>query len=91
MGGFVGAARVEQEGRVVDTLRDGQFSGGIPFISEAVAPANVVALEETWYMSWPKDRLKAFLADKPSLNNALQLTLGFDLSQRLLATYARAG
>lgn len=40
-------------------------------------------------MSWPKDKLKAFLKDKAELQSASQLTLGFDLSQRLEARYVR--
>lgn len=86
-----GAARVVRDGKTVDELGDGQFIGGIPFISEAAAPADVVAQQDTWYMSWPKEKLKGFLADQPELNQALQLTLGFDLSNRLVAFYARAG
>lgn len=50
-------------------------------IAERPAPTDVVAIEETHYMSWPKD--------KAELQSALQLTLGFDLSQRLEASYAR--
>ena len=84
-----GRARVEQDGKAVEELGAGQFIGGIPFITEQTAPADVVAAEHTWYMSWPKQTLKAFLGDKPELNGALQLTLGFDLSQRLEAAYAR--
>ena len=58
-------------------------------IAERSAPTDVVAIEETHYMSWPKDKLKAFLKDKAELQSALQLTLGFDLSQRLEASYLR--
>ncbi len=86
-----GRADVVQNGRTVDTLADGQFIGGIPFISDEAAPANVVAVEDTWYMSWPKEVLKNFLTAHPELNHALQLTLGFDLSKRLMAAFARGG
>ena len=53
------------------------------------APADVVALEETYYMSWPKQELKVFLEGKSELHTALQMTLGFDLTKRLEATYVR--
>ena len=53
-----GKARVEKHGSTVEALGDGQFIGGIPFITEAAAPANVVAEETTSYMSWPKAALK---------------------------------
>ena len=85
-----GRARVVKDGKTVEELGPGQFIGGIPFITEDSAPANVVAMEHTWYMSWPKPVLKKFLEQKPDLHTALQLTLGFDLTQRLQAAYARA-
>jgi len=85
----VGKARVVKDGKTVEELGAGRFVGGIPFITESVAPADVIALEETHYMSWPKAKLKEFLERKAELHNALQLTLGFDLAQRLEATYTR--
>lgn len=84
-----GKACVMKDGKAVEELGDGQFIGGIPFISENSAPADVIALEETHYMSWSKKELKAFLEGKAELHTALQLTLGFDLSKRLEATYIR--
>lgn len=84
-----GRARVMQDGKVMDELKDGQFIGGIPFVTEHVAPANVISLDTTYYMAWPKQVLKQFLKSKPELDNALQLILGFDLAQRLEAAYAR--
>ena len=84
-----GKACVMKDGIAVEELGDGQFIGGISFISENSAPADVIALEETYYMSWPKKELKAFLEGKAELHTALQLTLGFDLSKRLEATYIR--
>ncbi len=48
-----------------------------------------VAVEETHYMSWPKAALESFVKAKADLHAALQLTLGFDLTQRLEATYVR--
>ena len=86
----VGKARVVKDGKTVEELGPGQFIGGIPFISESTAPANVIAVEETHYMSWPKATLKEFLKDKAELQGALHLTLGFDLVQRLEASYSRA-
>jgi hypothetical protein len=83
----LGRASVIKDGTVVEELGDGQFIGGMPFISEVTAPADVVALDETYYMSWAKQELKTFLENKHELHIALQLTLGFDLSKRLVATY----
>ncbi len=84
-----GRARVVKDDVHVEELRDGQFIGGIPFITGNSAPANVVAVEETHYMSWPKAALKSFLNGKADLHNALRLTLGFDLTRRLEAIYVR--
>lgn len=84
-----GRACVMKDGKAVEELGAGQFIGGIPFITEQKAPANIVALEQTWYMSWPKAVLKEFLEAKPDLHSALHLTLGFDLTQRLQAVYGR--
>lgn len=84
-----GKARVMRDGKRVEELGQGQFIGGISFITEKAASADVTALEETHYMSWPKETLKEFLKGKAELNSALHLTLGFDLSQRLEAAHAR--
>ena len=84
-----GKACVMKDGEMLEELGDGQFIGGIPFITERSAPTDVIAIEETHYMSWPKDKLKNFLKDKAELRSALQLTLGFDLTKRLEASYAR--
>ncbi len=84
-----GRVNVVKDGKVVEELSDGQFIGEIPFVTEVSAPANVVALEETYYMSWDKQELKKFLKSKTELQMGLQLTLGFDLTKRLEATYVR--
>ena len=84
-----GKAAVMKDGKMLEELGDGQFIGGISFITEDTAPTDVIAIEETHYMSWPKDKLKTFLKDKAELQSALQLTLGFDLSKRLEASYVR--
>jgi hypothetical protein len=84
-----GKACVMKDGKPVEELGDGQFLGGIPFITEQSAPTDVVALETTYFMSWSKQELKKFLGDKVELHAALQLTLGFDLTKRLEASYSR--
>lgn len=83
-----GKVRVEG-GKQVEELRDGQFVGGVSFISGGASPANVVAVEETHYMSWPRAKLKEFLEKHSELDTALHLTLGYDLSKRLGATYSQ--
>ena len=83
-----GKACVMKDGKRLEELGDGQFIGGIPFITESTAPTDIIAIEQTYYMSWPKDTLNAFLKDKADLRSALQLTLGFDLTKRLQASYS---
>ena len=68
---------------------NGQFIGEIPFATEVSAPANVIALEETYHMSWDKQEFKYLLKSKTEQHMGLQLTLGFDLTKRLEATYVR--
>jgi CRP-like cAMP-binding protein len=85
----LGKANVMKDGKLVEELGDGQFIGGIPFVTEVAAPADVIAIEDTYYMSWHKQELKRFLERKTELHMALQLTLGFDLVKRLEATYVR--
>jgi CRP-like cAMP-binding protein len=85
----LGKASVIKDGKVVEKPGDGQFIGEIPFVTEVTVPANVIALEDTYYMSWHKQELKDLLKSKTGLHMALQLTLGFDLIKRLEATYVR--
>lgn len=45
-----GKACVVKDGKQVEELGDGQFIGGIPFITENAAPANIVAVEDTLHV-----------------------------------------
>ena len=85
-----GRACVMKDGKAVEELGDGQFIGGEAFITQSSAPADVIALTQTYYMSWPKQKLKDFLESKSDLHTALQMTLGFDLTKRLEASYLRS-
>jgi CRP-like cAMP-binding protein len=58
-------------------------------VTEETAPANVVALEPTRYVSWPKSILKDFMNKNPELHSALKSTLATDLTRWLQATWAR--
>ncbi len=85
---FSGRACVELNGKVITELREGEFIGGISFIADEVAPANVIALEPTRYVSWPKSKLKKFLEGKPDLHTAIEMTLGVAMTHMLSATWA---
>jgi CRP-like cAMP-binding protein len=52
---YSGRACVMVEGKIVAELQPGQFIGGISYITEEAAPANIVSLEPTRHVSWPKE------------------------------------
>ena len=68
---------------------NGQFIGSISYITEEAAPVNIVSLEPTRYVSWPKTKLKDFMKKNPDLYTALQTTLAVDLTKWLEASWAR--
>jgi CRP-like cAMP-binding protein len=86
---YSGKACVEVDGRNLTELQPGHFIGSISYVTEETAPANVVAIEPTRYVSWPKRRLKDFMNKNPDLHSALTLTLAIDLTRWLQATWAR--
>ncbi len=84
-----GKACLEIDGRNLHELHPGQFIGGISFITDETAPTNIVALEPTRYVCWPKSKLKVYLTKNPELHAALQTTLAIDLTKRLRDTWTR--
>jgi CRP-like cAMP-binding protein len=86
---YSGKACVEVDGKNVTELEPGQFIGGISYITEETAPANIVSLEPTRYVSWPKSKLQDFMKKNPDLHSALKTTLAIDLTKWLQATWAR--
>ncbi len=86
---YSGKACAEVDGRNVTELRPGQFIGGISYITEETAPANIISLEPTRYMSWPKAKLRDFMKKNPDLHTALQTTIAVDLTKWLEASWVR--
>ncbi len=86
---YSGKACVEVDGKNVTELQPGQFIGSISYITEETAPANIVALEPTRYVSWPTSKLQDFMKKNPDLHTALKTTLALDLTRWLQATWAR--
>jgi CRP-like cAMP-binding protein len=80
-----GATSVQVDGRDVTRLGEGKFIGEMSFITGEAPSADVVALEETRYVAWPKQELTEFLAGNPPLRAALQLIIGTDLVAKLRA------
>ena len=85
---FSGKACVEVDGRNVTELQPGQFIGSISYVTEESAPANIVSIEPTRYVSWPKSKLKDFMNKNQDLHSALKTTLAIDLTKWLHATWA---
>jgi hypothetical protein len=86
---YAGRACVEVAGKPVAELDPGRFIGSISYLTEETAPADIVALEPTRYVCWPKSRLKAFMQGNPELYGAMQTTLAIDLTRWLEASWAR--
>ena len=86
---YSGSACAEVDGRNVAELQPGQFIGSISYVTDETAPANIVAIEPTRYVSWPKANLKDFMSKNPDLHSALKSTLAVDLTRWLEATWAR--
>jgi hypothetical protein len=85
---YSGRACADVDGRTVAELQPGHFIGSISYVTEETAPANVVAIEPTRYVSWPKSKLKDFMRKNPDLHSALRSTLAVDLTRWLHATWA---
>jgi hypothetical protein len=86
---YSGKACAVVDGRHVTELQPGHFIGSISYVTEETAPSDVVALEPTRYVSWPKARLKDFMSKNPELHSALKSSLAIDLTRWLRATWAR--
>ena len=86
---YSGKACVEVDGKNVTELEPGQFIGGISYVTNETTPANVVSLEPTRYIAWPKEALKDFMHKNPELHTALQTTLAIDFTKWLQGTWAR--
>ena len=86
---FSGKACVQIDNKSVDELGEGQFIGETSFITDDIAPANVVALEHTRYVSWPKLVLEKFLKNNSDLRAVFQMILGADLITRLQMSWMR--
>ena len=87
---YSGQANVEIDGQKVGELHAGQFIGELSYFTDDVAAANVVATQDTRYVSWPKNRLRSFLDSNADLRAAFQIILGSVLAKRLQDTWMRA-
>jgi CRP-like cAMP-binding protein len=58
-------------------------------VTQENAPADILAIEPTRYVSWPQSKLKDFMDKNPELHSALKSTLAVDLTKWIQATWAR--
>lgn len=87
---YSGKANVEIDGELVGELNAGQFIGEMSYFTDELAAANVVATQDTRYVSWPKDQLRTFLDSNSDLRAAFQIILGSVLAKRLQESWMRA-
>lgn len=81
---YNGLVAVEQNGKELAKLKDGNFIGEVSFITEGAATATVRALVPTRYIAWPKSAIKSLLNRNPSMRFAMQAMLSTDLSKKLM-------
>ena len=86
---YSGKACVKVDGKSVAEILPGQFIGSISYITEETAPTDIVAVEPTCYVTWPKTQLKQFMEKNSELHTALQKTLAIDLARSLQDAWAR--
>ncbi len=86
---YSGKAGIELHGKPVGELQEGQFIGEMGFITDEVPSVDIVALEPTRCMWWPKGKLQDYLKNNPDLRAAFQRIIGADLSSRLKAAWTR--
>lgn len=86
---YSGRACAEVDGLRVTELEPGQFIGSIDYVTQETASADVLAIEPTRYVSWPKSKLRDFMSKNPELHSALKSTLAIDLTRWIQATWAR--
>jgi CRP-like cAMP-binding protein len=67
----------------VAEVREWQFVGEMSFLTDKAATADVVAIEPTRYVDWPRAALREFLTKNPSLVAPMRLVIGTDLIVKL--------
>ena len=82
---FQGSVEVKTDGNIKAHLRDGGFMGEMSYITGNPTSADIVALEDTKYLSWSKSELEHFFQKHPSIKNVIQAILGVDMAEKLKA------
>ncbi|MBU1100753.1 MAG: popeye domain-containing protein [Bacteroidetes bacterium] len=82
---FRGEAEVESDGKIRAHLRDGRFMGEMSYITGQPTSANIIATEDTRYLSWTKESLNKFFVKNSTIKNVMQAILGYDMAEKLKA------
>lgn len=80
-----GDADVIYRGAKITQLGEGQFVGVIDLHADSTPDIDVLLQTAARVMCWPRERLQAFLANRPDVALALQRSVGFEL-QKILDT-----
>jgi hypothetical protein len=84
-----GTADVLYQGKKVSQLGEGQFVGGVDLFAGTTGNLDILMQTAARVMCWPRDRLEAFLAQRPDVALSLQRSVGYELQQILGTTLTK--
>jgi hypothetical protein len=80
-----GVADVLYRKTTISQLGEGQFVGNLDVHADTFGDLDVLTTTAMRVMCWPRDKLQAFLEQRPDVALALERSVGFEL-QRILGT-----
>ncbi len=78
-----GMANVEAKGKVVASLRDGNFMGEMSFITGNLTSANVTSTSELKYIYWEKETLLKLMEKNKDIKGAIHAVFNMDLLSKI--------
>lgn len=75
----------------ISELGEGQFVGAIDLRADSSGDIDILMRTAARVMCWPRERLDAFLSQRPDVALALQRSIGFELQQLLDQAVAKLG
>ncbi|MCF7810884.1 popeye domain-containing protein [bacterium] len=80
---FHGMVKVEVDNKIVGHIQDGGFIGEMSFASGEPTSADVIAMQNTSYLCWQKDKLNAYFVKHPHIKETMWTLLGIDMAAKL--------
>ena len=80
---FHGMVKVEVDGEIIGYIQDGGFAGEMSFASGEPTSADVIAIQNTRYLCWQKNKLESFFDKQPHINDTMWTLLGCDMATKL--------